>query len=221
MYCTSVDPAPSDSSTIDADYNVVLTTAIDPATGTVYIVHYDRERIDPGQLVERIFSHYRAYKPMVVKIESVAYQRTLCYWVRKMQEQLKERFFIEEVKNARISKAARILGLQPWFSAGKVVIKTDQNDLERELLGFDAARKYNGHDDIIDALSMQVEFWSRCCENYNVETKEDAVQDVFSGAHIIEELLDRVKAPNRYPYDIGNMKERIEGTAHRNDYMYS
>ena len=211
LYCTSVDPAPSDSAGVktDSDYNVVLTTAIKPSTGDVYIVNYSRERIDPGELCDRIFSHYRAYKPLVTKVESVAYQRTLCYWIRKRQEQSNERFYIEEVKNARVSKSARILGLQPWFASGRVFMKTEHADLERELLGFDPSRKSGGHDDVIDALSMQVDFWSKSCENYRIESQEEEPDDRFTGKAVLEELLGRPEAAKHYPYDIGNMNERV------------
>jgi predicted phage terminase large subunit-like protein len=210
VYCTSVDPAPTDSSTTtDSDYSVVLTTACDPATSEVFVVHYDRKRVDPGELIELIFNHNRAYKPMLVKIESVAYQRTLCYWVRRRQEQLGERFYVDEVKNAKTSKSARILGLQPWFAAGRVSIRVEHSDLERELLSFNPERKYAGHDDCIDALSMHVKFWSDAIADYRAATETEVEVDAFSGAALLSELKARVVETKRYPYDIGNMAERI------------
>lgn len=224
LFCTSVDPAPSDqaATNVDSDYNVILTTALNPITGEIYIVYYDRDRIDPGDVIDRIFNHYRAYKPLVVRVEAVAYQRTLCYWITRRQEQQNERFYIEEVKNARVSKNARILGLQPWFAADKVFMKKEQTDLERELLSFDPTKKSgSGHDDVIDALSMQIDFWTKMCESAKEEQEKSQVYDPFSGSAILDELLDRPNMIKRYPYDIGHLSERGVDLTPRQDYVYN
>lgn len=222
LYCTSVDPAPSDSQakTIDADFNVVLTTAVRPSTGDVWIVYYNRERCDPGELIDMLFSHNRAYKPLASIIETYAYQRTLMYWVRKKQEQLNERFYIEEVPQTRASKSARILGLQPWFAAHKIMMRHEHGDLERELLCFDPNRKSGGHDDIIDALSMQISFWSKVCETHQKEASTEERADPLAGGAIIDELLDRASLEHQYPYDIGHMAERAQDLLPRNDLVY-
>lgn len=211
IYCTSVDPAAagSGSTTLDTDYNVVLTTGIEPKTGNIYVIHYNRDRAEPGEVIDWMFNHHRAYKQMVTKIESTAYQRTLSYWVKLRQEQLKERFYIEEVKNAKVSKSARILGLQPWFAANNIYIRREQEDLERELLSFDPNKQAGGHDDIIDALSMQVDFWSKMVESYKEQKAVEDIVSPFDGQAIIDELLDRASKADQYPYDIGNMSERL------------
>jgi predicted phage terminase large subunit-like protein len=221
LYCTSVDPAPADAQakTTDPDYNVILTTALKPSTGEIYVVHYNRERIEPGEVVSRIFNHYRAYKPLVVKVESTAYQSTLCYWIRRQQQQNNELFYVEQMKNAKASKAARIMGLEPWFAAHRVHIRTEHTDLERELLSFDPAKRSGGHDDVIDALSMQVDFWSKSCETYEAEKREDEIVDPFAGQQVIDELLGRATKANRYPYDMGLMAERLVDELPRQDYV--
>jgi predicted phage terminase large subunit-like protein len=212
LYCTSVDPAPSDSeaTTIDADYNVVLTTAVNPRTGDIYVVNYNRDRVDPGELIDIIFRHYNAYKPLEVRVETVAYQKTLSYWITQRQNALKKRFYINEMKNAKSSKAARIMALQPWFAAGKVHMRADHTDLERELLSFDPAKKSGIHDDVIDALSMQVGFWSDVIDAQHEQEKMERRADPFSAESIVDELIQRNKKMNRYPYDIGIMSDRME-----------
>jgi predicted phage terminase large subunit-like protein len=222
IYFTSLDPAPSDSAakSLDADYNAIITAGVRPSTGEIWVVHYDRLRCDPGELIERLFNHWRAYKSLITRVESTAYQKTLMYWIRRRQEQSRERFYVEGVPNAKSSKAARILGLQPWFAAHKVYIRTEHQDLERELLSFDPNKKYGGHDDLIDALSFQVGDWAKSCETYQQEKATEEAVNPFMGQTIINELLDRVDAPYKYPYDIGNMAERIKDTQLR-DYVYA
>ncbi len=223
LYFTSVDPAPSDaeSKSLDADYNCIITCGLKPSTGDVWVVHYDRLRCDPGELIDRLFNHWRCYKSLVTKVEDTAYQKTLMYWITRRQEQLNQRFYIEGVPNAKSSKGARILGLQPWFAAHKVYIRPEHKDLERELLAFNPAKKYGGHDDIIDALSFQVGDWTKSCDTFQEEKAEEEKVSIFNGKFIINELLDRVDEPHKYPNDIGNMFERVAAQQLRDDYVYA
>jgi hypothetical protein len=222
LYCTSVDPAPSDSAgkRMDSDYNAIVTTGVDVRTGIVYVAFYSQLRGDPGEIIEIIFHHYQVFKPVVVKVESVAYQKTLCYWIQRRQEELNKRFYIEQVKNAKISKKARILALQPWFAADKIRLKPGQNDLERELLSFDPNKQTSAHDDIIDALSMHVDFWTRSLDlgRANDTSVEEAV-DQFTGQAILDEMLGRSDIADKYPYDIGHMNERVLRTLPRHNYI--
>jgi len=223
VYFTSIDPAPPDSAskTLDADWNVIITTGLRPSTGEVWVVHYNRTRSDPGEVIDMLFNQWRAYKPLVTKVESTAYQSTLQYWITRRQEQLNQRFYVEGVPNAKSTKAARILGLEPWFAAGKVHIKEAHQDLERELLAFDPNKKYGGHDDIIDALSMQVADWTKSCDTYQVEAAVEDTVSPFSGRFILNELMDRANELHRYPNDIGHMSERVRQSALRDDYVYA
>jgi predicted phage terminase large subunit-like protein len=222
LYFTSLDPAPpdSESKTLDADYNAIVTSALKPSTGEVWLVHYDRLRADPGKVIDVLFNHWRAYSPVITSIEKTAYQSTLMYWIRRRQEQNNERFYIEGVANAKTSKNARILGLQPWFAAHKVHIRREHADAERELLAFNPSKKYGGHDDIIDGLSMHVPNWTNACKTYKIETAKTVVINPFSGQTIIDELLGRAAMAHQYPYDMGHMDERLSGVLPRDDYIF-
>ena len=206
--CTSVDPAAAEKEeSSDPDYNVVVTTGIAPSTGEIFVLHYTRERMSPGDLISAIFDHYRAYKPVVVKIESIAYQRTLGYWLRKRQNALNLNFYIEELKSLRGSKVDRVRGLQPYFASKKIHIRADMEALERELLAFPKG----AHDDIVDALSQQVDFWFDETDKFNEEKVRDERADPMSGRSVIEELRGRAIDKKSYPYDMGLLKERLVG----------
>ena len=208
LCCTSVDPAASDmESSSDPDYNIVMTTTLNPLTGEVFIREISRARMNPGELINEILRHQAAYSPMVVKIESIAYQRTLNYWLRQKQEKLGRYFYVEEVKSyGRTSKEDRIRALQPFFANGLIRIGDGQSELERELLAFP-----NGaHDDIIDALSMQVGFWTEETEAVRREKERVEKKNPFSGAALLEELMGRANEAHQYPYDMGLMGERLE-----------
>jgi len=217
--CTSVDPAAAArEESSDPDYNVVLTTGISPSTGEIYVIYYTRERMTSGQLIDAIFDHYKAYKPISVKVESIAYQRTLNYWIRQRQSQLQQFFYIDELKSLQGSKVDRVRGLQPYFANHKIHIRPHMSELERELLSFPKG----SHDDIIDALSMQRDFWFDVSDSYHMEKKKDLRYDPLSGEAIIDELLSRRKNLNSYPADIGLMRERYLDSypeKYRRDYV--
>lgn len=218
VFCTSVDPASAKKEgSSDPDYTVVLTTAYDKRTGDVYIVHYTRERMNPGETIDAIFNHYRAYKPVVVKVEAISYQRTLVYWMKKRQDHLRMPFYIEELKSLSVSKDARVKGLQPYFAAGKIHLTTSMGELERELLAFP-----NGaHDDIVDALSMQIPLWYLSGEErVRAEKQRRSSLNEMTGESILDELMGRARALNRYPYDIGINADK-QRTSQLRSYEYT
>ncbi len=217
VYCTSVDPAPADKEeSSDPDYNVVLTTAVSPITGQIFVVHYTRARMNPGELVNTILDHYRTYKPLVTKVESIAYQRTLNYYIRKRQADTNMFFRIEELRGLKGSKVDRIRGLQPYFASNMIAIRASMVELERELISFPKA----AHDDVIDALSMHIDFWYEAFEKFNDEKEKELSSDPASGMYIIDLMLGRADALGKYPNDIGLMKERIKDTQYR-EYEYT
>ncbi|MHA1840844.1 MAG: phage terminase large subunit [Candidatus Heimdallarchaeota archaeon] len=204
LYFTSVDPAcVSNEMSSDPDYTVILTSAYDVYTGNIFVIYYDRGRFDPGETIEKILSHYRAYKPMVVTIEGIAYQRTLGYWLAKRQEKLNMPFFVDVVKGARASKEDRIRGLQPYFAAGKVFIKTEHQDLERELMSFPNA----AHDDVADALSMHLESWHKASLDQKVVNETKLVENPLNADYILSSMMGRQTKRNRYPFDMGLMRD--------------
>lgn len=186
LYITSADPTPyDDEMTEDPDYGVVVTVAINPRNLNIYVVNYDRDRYNPGEFINRIFFHNRAYKPIKVKMEGVAYQRTLKYWTDIKQKALNEFFYIDVVKSLRGSKVDRISGLQPFFANGKVFIKPSMKELENELILFPSPRT---HDDIIDALSLQMPDWNDCRQANEKVEEEKLSTNIFSGFSIIEDI---------------------------------
>ncbi len=200
LYCTSIDPATSKSAeTSEPDYTVVLTTGLNVETGEIFIMRYDRGRMNPGEQIQAIFSHYDQFSPLEVRVEAIAYQRTLSYWLKKQQAALGKYFYIVEVKSLTASKEDRIRGLQPFYANGQIKHRAGMVDLERELLAFPKGK----FDDVIDALTLHLPFWA---EQIKLKKKEDEmsyVDDPFSGASIIDALEKRATQFEGYPYDMG------------------
>ena len=73
--CTSVDLASADKEeSSDPDFNVIMTTAIEPKSGRIFVLEYTRERMSPSDVIDTIFRHYHRYHPVKVIIEAIGYQ---------------------------------------------------------------------------------------------------------------------------------------------------
>lgn len=205
--CTSVDLASAEESeTSDPDYNVVLTTAIEPKSGRIFIVEYTRKRMSPSEVIDAIFAHYQRHKFMKVIVEAIGYQRTLIHWLKRRQLKTDTMFYVEELKSLKGSKADRILGLQPYFENGLVAIMGWMQELEHELLSWSPNLK-SGHDDILDALSMHRKFWIDMVDLSRAAEPAKPI-DPLAGETIIKELTGRFSMAHSYPFDGGNMEDR-------------
>ena len=202
--CTSVDLASAEKEeSSDPDYNVIMTTAIEPGSGRIFVLEYTRARMSPSDVIDTIFRHYHKYHPIKVLVEAIGYQRTLVHWLKQKQRKTNAHFYVDEIKSLIGSKVDRIRGLQPYFASGQIAIRKTHGELERELLAFPKGR----HDDIIDALSMQRAFWIEQMD-FSKLVQEKEVPNPHAGHVILNELIDRFEDIKRHPFDGGNMEDR-------------
>ena len=150
----TIDPALSEDPS--ADYSVIMTCAVDHE-GNIYIVDYFRGRVNPRKLIDQIFVEYEKYRPVSVGIETVAFQKTLRFWLEDRMNEESVFLPLEELKTSNKTKPDRILALQPYFSNRKVYIKRHMADLEDELVSFRYPENNMLHDDLVDALAYQLE----------------------------------------------------------------
>jgi predicted phage terminase large subunit-like protein len=216
IYCTSVDPASAlAEESSDPDYTVVCTTCLNPHNGHIYVVHYTRERMNPSTTISTIFDHYRAYKPVKVIIEGIGYQRTIKHFLELKQRKLGIYFAIDLITGHKASKLDRVRGLQPFFAANRIFIKASMTDLERELLAFPKG----AHDDIVDAMAMQLDFWNIATTLTRSENDERLTKNPHSADAILAELQSRPNMHSRYPYDIGHNNKRLPDWMKRRQYV--
>lgn len=203
---TTVDPAPSEAKTGDSDYNVVLTTGVSISNGRIYILDYFRERCTPGELIEAIFEHHRRYKPLEVGIESIGYQKTLKWWVQELQNKRRVWFNVTELKTSHRAKAARVKGLEPIIHSHRIFFLPWMTELKAEMLVYSASGSRGAHDDIVDALAYQIEFWQNTEDSIEEQVKHDTF-DKFTAAHVLDELAGRTKRGKGFPFDVMGVTE--------------
>lgn len=142
-----IDPALSEADT--ADFTGVVVVHVDPQKKW-YVAFAKRLRITPTRLVEYIFEINKEFKPDVIGVEEVAYQKALLYF---LDEEMRRRGVILPVKGIKPpttkTKQTRILSLVPRFEWERIYLAMGLHDLEMELLQFPRGV----HDDLIDALA--------------------------------------------------------------------
>jgi len=205
LVATAMDPATGDDSASEPDFTVCLTIGINPEKNHIYVLDYTRNHNNPGGVIEDLFTQHRKYKPLQFKLESIAYQRTLAYWIKQKQQKRGIYFDIDEVKHHKASKLDRIKGLQPYFAANNIFIKKHMKELESELKVF----PYGKHDDVIDALSMLLPFIIDHVSHDRKVTYKRTYENPFS----MNKLLDQVKEHQRNVKDpfhsFGNLRFRL------------
>lgn len=157
LYLT-IDPAISLSR--DADYTAMVVAGMfhDRRIRVVDRLH---SKFMPGDLVNAIFDLVKKWRLHRVGIETFAFQKTLKYDIQRQQRERGLFFRVDELGKRHtgrgepiLSKEARIRRLQPYFEQGLVEVRSDMQDLVDELLAFPRGK----HDDLIDALSYQLDY---------------------------------------------------------------
>lgn len=157
LYLT-IDPAISLSR--DADFSALVVAGMF-SDRRIRVVDSIHRRMVPSDLVDAIFELVKKWRLHRVGIETFAFQQTLKYDVQRKQRESGVFFSIDELGKRHsgrgeqvLSKEARIRRLQPYFEQGLVEIRSDMSELADELLAFPRGR----HDDLIDALSYQLDY---------------------------------------------------------------
>lgn len=150
VYFTTIDPA-IETGELN-DFTAIVTCAVD-SKENLYVVEIINKRLLPSETVDAVFDCYTRWKSSVIGIEVQGFQKMLKFDLDREKRRRRDYPIIVELKSEGKRKGLRIEALQPWFEAGKVFIKKDQEELKMQLLRFPSP---NCHDDIIDALAYQL-----------------------------------------------------------------
>lgn len=144
----------------DADYSALVVAGMF-SDRRIRVVDALHKRLIPSELVEEVFRIVTKWRLHRVGIETFAFQKTLKYDIERKQRETGVFFSIDELGKRHsgrgeqiLSKEARIRRLQPFFEQGLVEIRSDMSELRDELLAFPRGK----HDDLIDALSYQLDY---------------------------------------------------------------
>ena len=149
-----IDPAISLKDKADFTAFTVVYASQD---GYWWVMEAFRRKAVPSEILDVIMKLHEKHKLDAIGIEDVAYQRSLAFWLAERAADSFKYLPIHAIK-PRGDKRSRILGLQPYFNAGRINIRNScSGRLEEELLGIDSI----DHDDLADSLAQQLELTIR------------------------------------------------------------
>ncbi len=148
----AVDPAPSEK--ITSDFNAVTVLGMTPEGQAIVLETYI-QRCDPLTLINKLFELNKRWRPRVVGIEGVAYQKMLKYFITNAAEERGEYINVRDLKGSSVGKNKdyRIKGLQPMIATGRLYVHKSQQVLIQQMSDYPLGE----HDDGPDSLSMHAE----------------------------------------------------------------
>lgn len=142
-----IDPALSESSGSDNTGVVVVHVDVE---NRWYVEIAKRLRIRPTEIVELMFDLNERFKPTLIGVEDVAFQKAILHFANEEMRRRNLSLPMHGVNpGTEKSKEIRILGLVPRFEWNNLFLNHGLTDLEDELYRFPRA----AHDDVLDALS--------------------------------------------------------------------
>lgn len=127
-----------------ADFSVIKINGVDDKNNW-YTLEIMRGRWNPFEFAEYLFAAFEKWKPNMVGIETVAYQKAMVYILRAMMNKKQVYLPLYEV-NRDLDKTRRASGLIPRYKMHQNYHLKEHWDFEQELLRFPKA----AHDDILD-----------------------------------------------------------------------
>lgn len=140
-----VDPAVG---TTNGDRFVITVIGVHRSTGTVYLLEQSASRIPFPEQIDAIALHHQKWQPLIIGIESQAYQGVLVQQVNRLST-------LPPVMPmfAKGKKVDRILAMSPLFKIAKVRVKPDQRDFIDEWINYDGSLT-KPSDDCLDSMEI-------------------------------------------------------------------
>lgn len=167
----AVDPAPAEK--VSSDFNAVTVLGMTPEGQAIVLDTYIK-RCDPLTLIDTLFTLNRRWRPRVVGIEAVAYQKMLKYFLVNEAEKRGEYINVRDLKGSTVGKSKdyRIKGLQPMIATGRLFVHKAQQVLIQQMSDYPLGE----HDDAPDSLSMHAEMATWWYSSERVQQMKTAEQ---------------------------------------------
>lgn len=178
-------PPPSDAELAkglkDKDFECL--TVMTRVKNSFYVREYSfKHGHDPSWTIMEFFRLCAKYRPKRIYVESVAYQRTLAWLLRKAMEQQRKYYIIEEITDKR-KKFQRIVdGLSGPAANGHLFVKKDMYDFIQQYSDYPNV----SHDDILETVAVG-------CEKLSGATYSDADEESWNEIVEEEENMPRLQ----------------------------
>lgn len=153
VYIIAIDPASSDSKTADDQVIAVLGFY----QQDVYLVEYTAEKGEmPEAAVATLMVYIDRYKPLGIVVESISYQRVLAWYIEQEMRAKRKYVPVHKIQDRR-RKADRILqAIGATTGYGRLRVRSSHFGFLDQYAGYSPMSK--AHDDILDAVSMGIDY---------------------------------------------------------------
>jgi len=141
-----------------ADFSFIMTIGVNKE-GHWFIVKVDHGRLNPTEIIDKLFEHVKKFKPMDVRGEKASLQQVLDHFIQERMMKTGIYFQTNPLENNSItSKEQRIVALQPLMKMKKIHFPNDIDadamaELLYEMKGYIKTGATTAHDDGIDCLA--------------------------------------------------------------------
>lgn len=158
---TTVDPASSKKK--DSDFTTAITNGVTP-DNKWFILDMVRDKLNPTERVDLVFSQHKKYKAIKLGYETVGFQESDKHYTKKRMFEENYFFSIEELKTQQKRKEDRIRGMiHRWENHGvflpkSCMHKTYDNKITNMVTAFEDEYFFfprPKHDDMLDAMAYQ------------------------------------------------------------------
>ncbi len=192
----TLDPADPPTGKKSQDYSAIM-SAKHTKKG-LFVRRYRRKRLTDKQMIGETMDVAKLDDAIKIRIEVNRYAHLEAGFREEMAKR-GEYYIIDAVKAKRIQKEARIKNrLSPLFENRVIFLKKGMRELEEELTTF----PYGKHDDLIDALSWQIERYRATEYDKPKKVITKQAYNVFTLDQIRGSMVSRSASP--YPFQVQN-----------------
>ena len=168
----------------------------------LWLLHYDRGKYNPSELLDLIELHARRYPETTVWVEEVAYQRSLRHFAYKRMDETGFRYKIEALPpdNRRNAKDYRIRNIVNQASTFALHIKPAHTEFKREFCDYPSGLTV----DILDITAWALKI---------LRPRPKAIPRVQDSPFTLDNIIKGLKEQSgerAYPFNVQLGRKRAE-----------
>jgi len=194
----TIDPADPPTGKSRQDFTAIVSCK--HTKKGIFVRRYRRKRLSDLGIIKNGMEVAKIDGAVKIRIETNRYAHLEAGFREEMAKR-GEYYNIDCVKAKQIVKEGRIKNrLSPLFENGVIYLKKGMRELEEELYTFPMGK----HDDLIDALSWQIERYIPSEYERLAKKSKEAKYNMFGLQQIRDSVRKLHKGKQRYPFDVQN-----------------
>jgi len=176
-----IDPTPPPKDTLKRVVNEKLDDAVIfvilYTNGNIYILdYYIAKSPDPGEFVNKLFAMVLEYRPFLVGVETIMFQRMLKWYIEQEMTRRRQWFNITPVEDKRKKETRIIQSISRYASNRRVYHRPEHTEYCEQYQSY-MMNKPGQKDDILDAFSIALDLINPALEGVVIEGEFDVVAD--------------------------------------------